>query len=421
MKSKTLLAVVATVLMAAAASYISHVRAPVTDVGTPPLYPDLLARLNDVQRVEIETKAGKSVLVGSKDGWTIESRDHFPARFEDIKRAIVSIGELKIIEPKTKLPEMYTHIGVEDPGAEGSKSTQVTLKDGAGQVIAALLVGKQRAVSTGPIKAARYVRRAGEPQSWLVEGDLQIPADALEWTDRQLLTVPANRINEVRIEHAGKPAVRMSRQKVADIDLTLDGVPSGYKVRSGATVTSLGAVLEDLRFDDVRAASALAWPADSTRTTLRGFDGLVAEINTATIDNRKYSRLSFRFDPAGVTPEAANIPKEEQIPELPMPGSDSRQTAGAEKKVSVEDEVKALNARVEGWAFVLPDYKQQMLTRTLDDLVQKQEVAKEAPMPPPQDPLTVEHFDAEGNPIPGPAPGAPPADLLAPPPAAPQQ
>lgn len=404
MKSKTLMAIAVTVAMAAAASYISHVKAPVTEVGTPPLYPELLSRVNDVQRVEIESSGGKSVLVAGKDGWTIETRDNYPARFEDIKRAIVSMGELKIIEAKTRLPEMYSHIGVEDRTAEGSKSIQVTLKDGGGSPIAALIIGKERAAGgSGPIKAARYVRRVGEDQSWLVEGDLNIPGDVMTWTDRQLLSVAATRIGEVRIDSAGKPTVRMSRQKPTDIDLTLDGVPSGFKVKSNATVTSLGSVLEDLRFDDVRAAAALKWPEDSTTTTLQGFDGLIATVTTATIDGRQYSRLSFKFDPAAVSPEAANIPKAEEIPELPVGDAAAQDKTGEKKTPSVEEEVKALNSRVDGWAFVLPDYKQSMLTRTLDDLIAKQEIAKPAPVAPPVDPLTVEHFDAEGNPIPPPA------------------
>jgi hypothetical protein len=412
MKSKSLIAIAGTALVAGAAWYISHVRAPETDVGTPPLFPDLVTRVNDVKRVEIDSRSNKTVLVGDGAAWRIENRDGYPARFEDVKRTILALGELKIIEPKTKLPEMYTHIGVEDVAADGSNSMQVTLKDASGQSIAALIVGKERASTSGPIKAARYVRKAGEAQSYLVEGELTLSADALSWTDRSLLSVPAARIREVLIEHPGKDPVRISRQKAADIDLTLDGVPTGHKVRSTATVTSLASALEELRFDDVRASTSVAFPADAVVTTLKGFDGLVARVRTATVDGKTYSQLAFDFDPAAVTADAGEIAKPAEVPELPVAdGEDKPEPKTEEDKPaqSVADEVKALNERVQNWVFVLPDYKQAMLSKTLDDLVAKIELAKPAePVAPPPDPLTVEHFDEQGRPIPPPA-GAPPA------------
>lgn len=414
MKSKSLIAVAATLLVAGAAWYVSHLRAPETDVGTPPLFPDLVSRVNDVKRVEIDSRANRAVLVGDGATWRIENRDGYPARFEDVKRTILALGELKIIEPKTRLPEMYTHIGVEDVGEEGSKSIQVTLKDASGASIASLIVGKERAASSGPIKAARYVRKAGEEQSYLVEGELKLQADPLAWTDRSLLSVPAARIREVVIEHPGKDPVRMSRQKAADIDLSLDGVPSGHKVRSTATVTSLASALEELRFDDVRAAGNVAFPADAIVTTLKAFDGLIARVRTATVDGRTYSRFTFEFDPAAVTADAAEVAKQPETPELPLPDSEDKAAGGTEaaKPVqSVADEVKALNERVRNWAFVLPDYKQAMLTKTMDDLIAKVELEKPAePVAPPPDPLTVERFDEQGRPIPQPAPTAPAAE-----------
>lgn len=418
MKSKSLIAVAATLLVAGAAWYVSHLRAPETDVGTPPLFPDLLSKVNDVRRMEIDSRANHAVLIGDGATWKIENRDGYPARFEDVKRAILSLGELKIIEPKTRLPEMYTHIGVEDVAAEDSRSTQVTLKDASGATIASLIIGKERAGSGGPIKAARYVRKAGEEQSYLVEGELTLQADPLSWTDRALLSVPAARIREIVIERPGRDPVRMSRQKAADVDLSLDGVATGYKVRSTATVTSLASALEELRFDDVRAASNVAFPADAVVTTLKGFDGLIARVRTATVDGKTYSQFAFDFDPAAVTADAGEIVKQPEVPELPLPGTGDKAGGGTEATKpaqSVGEEVKALNERVQNWVFVLPDYKQAMLTKTMDDLVTKVELQKPAgSAAPPPDPLTVEHFDEQGRLIPppgaaAPAPETPPA------------
>jgi hypothetical protein len=404
MKSKTLLAVAGTAVIVGAAWYISHLRAPETNVGTPPLYPDLIARVNDIKRVEIESPLTKTVLSGEGNVWRIENRDGYPARFEDVKPMILAIGELRIIEPKTRLPEMYPHIGVEDVSAEKSTSTQITLKDAAGTSIAALIIGKERAAGSGPIKSARYVRKGGDPQSYLVEGALNVSADPLSWTDRQLLSIPAARIREVSILRPGEPAVEIRREKPEDIDLTLRDIPPGFKAKAAATVTSLASALEELRFDDVRARTSVNWPADATVTTLRGFDGLVATVKSATIDNRQYAQLEFAFDPAGVTVDAEtqSNSKPEGAPDLPVPGAEANTDAPEqEMKLSVAEEVKALNQRVQNWVYVLPEYKQSMLTMTLDNLIAKQEAAKPAePLPPPPDPLKVERFDEQGKALP---------------------
>lgn len=406
MKSKSLMAIVATAVVAAAAWYYSELKAPEREVGSTPLFPDLTERVNDVKRVKIESRTHKAILVADANTWKIENRDGYPARFEDVKRGILSLGELRIIEQKTKLPEMYPHIGVEDVKAENSASTQVTLEDGAGKPLASLIIGKLRAGAGGPIKAARYVRRSGEAQSYLVQGDLNMSADPLSWTDRQLLSIPASRIREVKIEHPGKPAVDIRRDKPADTDLKLQDIPQGFKAKATATVTSLASALEELRFDDVRAAASVKWPAEATTTTLRGFDGLVATAKTASIDNHHYTQFEFAFDPAGVTAgaDATKDAKQPQVTEIPLPGAEnSKPAAKQENETSVADEVKSLNERVRGWLFVLPDYKHSMLTRTMDDLIAKQEQtkpAKPAPPPPPPDPLTVERFDEHGRLIP---------------------
>jgi len=417
MRRKSLVYTFLTLVVAGAAWYISHLRAPETDIGTAPLYPGLSARVNDVTRAEVASRSNKVALVRDGDTWVIEDLDGYPARFEDVKRAILSVAELKIIEPKTKLPEMYPHIGVEDIAAENSASTSVVFKDAAGQTLASLIVGKQRAATSGPIKAARYVRKNGEPQAYLVEGDLNISADPISWTTRELLSIAATRIREISIEHPGKPTVTMRREKPEDIDLLLQDIPDGFKTKSAATVTSLATALEALRFDHVRAKSAVQWPADSTVTTLRGIDGLLATVRTATAGDRTYSEFVFAFDSSAVSTNAAAAAQTNPAspPTIPLPGSEDAPSKEP-PKVSVAEEVEALNGRVQGWVYVLPDYKQSMLTRTLDDLIAKKEDKKPPPAPlPPSDPLKVESFDKDGKPLLPDATPAPEAGLPMPP------
>lgn len=400
MNKKTLGFIVITVGVVAAAWYITGIRAPQTEVGTPPLFPELSARLNEVTRVEIRSRAGEVVLARESDAWVIDNRDRYPAPFEKVKRTVLDVADLKVVEPKTSRTEMYSRLGVEDVEAGGSASTLVTLKDGGGRTLAALLVGKAREGGPGGVlKHARYVRRSGEPQAFLVEGELEVPADPMAWTDRELMDIASTRIREIGIEHPATPAVVIRRDRPEDVDLKLHYIPAGFKPKSTAGVTSLATALQELRFDDVRARAAIAWPAAATVTTLRGFDGLVAKVSSAEIDGRRYAAFEFDFDPTGVTAAATDpAPAADEPPVAPVPPQGDRPQGATATKTSVAEEVKALNARLGQWVYVLPDYKQGMLTRTMDDLIAKIEEQKAPPATPP-DPLKVERFDEQGNPI----------------------
>ena len=401
MNKKSTWFVLITLAVAIAAVYISHSRAPETEVGTPPLFPALAGQVNDVVQVEVKSRLNNVTLMKDGDGWVIASRDKYPASFEQVKGAILDLSDMKIIEAKTSKPELYSRLDVQDVDADKSSSTQVTLKDKTGKVLASLIIGKVREGHPSPLGALRYVRRTGEAQSYLVAGDLNVNADPLSWTSREIADISGSRIRSVRLEQPGQPPVEIDRDKPSDMNFTLKDMPDGFQPKSTAILTSLSTILEQLHFDDVRAKTALKWPDDADVATLRGFDGLVATIRTAAIDGRQYSTLAFSFDPAGVE-KAAPGDKANAADQ----GDDKDKKDEAKP---VPEEVKALNAKLGNWAYVLPDFKLKMLTSSKDSLLTKKQAPKPpvAEPPPPKDPLKVEHFDEDGHLIPNPpAPGA---------------
>ena len=402
MNKKSTLFVLITLAVAVAAVYISHSRAPETEVGTPQLFPALAGEVNDVVQVEVKSRLNNVDLMKDGDGWVIANRDKYPASFEQVKGAILDLSDMKIIEAKTSKPELYSRLDVQDVDADKSGSTQVTLKDRTGKVLASLIIGKSREGHPSPLGALRYVRRAGEAQSYLVAGELNVNADPLSWTNREIADISGSRIRSVRLEQPGQTPVEIDRDQPSDVNFNLKDVPDGYQPKSTAMLTSLSTALEQLRFNDVRAKAALKWPDDSDVATLRGFDGLVATIRTATIDGRQYSTLAFSFDPAGVEKAAPN-----DKAKAADQGNDKDKK---DEKKPVPEEVKALNAKLGNWAYVLPDFKLKMLTTTRDSLLTKKQAPKPpvAEPPPPKDPLKVEHFDKNGHLIPNPpSPTAP--------------
>ena len=82
-------------------------------------------------------KSGESLTVKLADGsWNVVERSGYPAKFDKVKQAIVTAAELEIEEPKTKKPERWAQLGVEDPAAQDAESTRLVLSDKSGAVVA---------------------------------------------------------------------------------------------------------------------------------------------------------------------------------------------------------------------------------------------------------------------------------------------
>lgn len=372
MRMRSLSALIAvTAVMVAAAWFISVERAPQTDISKTPLYPGLVERINDVARLSVESARTRAVLVKDGDQWRVENRAGYPARFDAVKRTVVSIADLRVLEAKTRRPALYPRLGVEDIDAEDAASRRITLESADGEVLAALIVGHERKGSAAArdTSPALYVRKAGTEQALLVEGEVPATAAPADWMDTAIVDIDSDRIRAFSIAHADGETVSVRRHSRDVKDYELEQVPPGQEVRSLALLTSLGTALEQLRFDDVAAASERPLPPDAaTRATYRTFDGLVVQARIAEIDGRHWAVFSARQDPealaaAEAAPDAGDTASAAD-PAKPAAEADEPHNAEA-----IAQEAAAINERVAPWVYALPDFKAAMLTKRTADLV----------------------------------------------------
>ena len=369
MNNKLLGALLLAVLLAAMAWKVSTDKAPQTEVARTALAAGLLDKLNDVARVELRSATSQTSLKRAGDQWTVANLDNFPAEPAAVKRLLLGLADMQIVEAKTRLPENYARIGVADAG-EGSDSLQVELFDGKDGRLLALLVGHKR--ESGQ-RSQRYVRRVGEQQSFLVNGKLDVSADAITWLDARIVDIDTARVRRVTIAPAAGAAVTIVKNKPADNFFELRDLPAGKEPRSKALVSSLGTLLLDLRFDSVVSAARFADAQPVRRTSVETFDGLVARIDEFEADGKTYARFDFAYDPsrvdAAAAAEAAAVANSSEPP--PLPGTEpGAPAASAAPKENVEQEAARLKTRSAAWVYELPDHKQRMLTKRLDDLVQ---------------------------------------------------
>lgn len=378
-KSLSLFAII-TLALVFTAWYTTKQRSAQTEIAKTPLFPSLVEQVNTVTRIEIASKDGDTRLVKGDSGWTIENRNGFPAAFEKVKQLVLSIGELAILEAKTKNKERYARLGVEDIDAKSATSTLVTLKDHAGQVLGSLIIGKKRIPKGDSLVSSLYVRRAGEQQTFLVKGEVNAPASPPDWMDKELFHIDSKRIRSIEIRNPKDSGLSIVKEDPDATNLMLKNIPDGFKLRSQVSLNGLATALEHLSFEDVLSSKDVDLPEERTVTTFKTFDGLIATATSASMDDRTYTSFAFAYDPAlaeikSSSSEETDEDKPEDdggSPVPPVSSAASDEAAASTRKetgASVEQEVRNLNGAVNDWLYRLPLFKTEMLSKTMDSLI----------------------------------------------------
>lgn len=365
MKSRNLMMLGLVAIVGLGAWQVSQRKTPTTELSSSPLYPGLLERVNEASRVTVSAPDGSVTVTRKGEAWQVTEFDGYPADVARVRRAILQLAELRILEAKTSRADRYTDIDVEDRTAPGSKSKSVKLTLGADEIAVDLLVGKTR-----PARAmsapGHYVRRAGEERAYLVEGELELGATPLEWLDSSVVNLPVERVRQVTIRPAGDTAIIVAKSRPEDQLYDLANVPADHEVRARATVSSMGGLLLDARLEKVIRADKLTAQAPDAVATVETFDGLTATVSRYLFEDKPYVTLAFAHTPEKAVTPPTPAPAEE--------GKGQEPAATPEALLKPEDvakEVESLNARVAGWAYLLPDYKTRLLEKKLDELIKK--------------------------------------------------
>ena len=169
------------------------------------LYPNIIQVLDNVSTIDITNNSKKlSFKKNNDEVWEIINDGNFPAQMNLVNDLLLGVAYLKIIEQKTADPNLYSLLHVDDIKAENPDTIAVTLKDPANKYLVNLLVGKreQQAIIGSPAKTEQlYVRKAGDRQSWLVEGTIPISLEFKDWVNQPLLPINANDIRKIAISN----------------------------------------------------------------------------------------------------------------------------------------------------------------------------------------------------------------------------
>lgn len=297
----------------------------------------------DVALIGIETPNYKLTLGRRGETWLAGDRGDYPARAGSVANLMTSLAAMKLIEPKTRNPDLFAQLGVENR-APGAASTLYNFQYAGGANAGGIIIGKRSSSASFDQRGATFVRRAGENQAWLASGEPNAPQDFSDWL-APLPSVPGPEVRRIAISEGDKVIFAAARE------------PEGRYTRADASepgandtnVKRIAQAIVSSNFDDVRPVAGLPDPYRRIHIEL---DAGALDILLVGVEGKTWTR--FEGEAAGPS----------------------------------GDLIKA----AKGFAFLLPGYRLSGLTQSVADLT-----AAEQPAAPPPG-LAMPQGDASDGP-----------------------
>jgi hypothetical protein len=360
------------------------------------LAPGLSDHVNDVDKIVL-TQAGDKIVVTfdrGANGWTLAERGGYGVDTGKLRDFLLKLAEAKLVEQKTANKDKYAALGVEDVSGADAKGTQIEL-DGLAQPLK-LIIGDANTRGGGT-----FVRRVGDAQSWLASGALTVEKNPADWLKKDLIDLAANRIAAVTITHSDGKNVHIYKDAASDASFKVADVPKGREAGAEFTVNGIAALLAALRFDDVLPAKEATPDANALKARFSTFDGVVVDVTAWDKDGKINAQFAASIDleraSAGITAAIAKAKADYEsataaAEAAKKDGKDAQTAEAPIKPLAVSDpdkdrdnrraalnkEVADLNARFDGWTFVLPTYKYANINKSIDDLLKPLEEEKPA-------------------------------------------
>jgi hypothetical protein len=211
-----------------------------------------------------------------------------------------------------------------------------------------LFVGKPGAGASG-----RYVRRAGEKQSWLIDQALDPPSEPGAWLAKDIVDIASERVQSVTMTIKGDKPYTAAKAARTDGSFGVENLPKGKKLRSPTIADGFATALSGLSLTDVQAASAFGPEPAADHASFRAFDGLVVELDGWQRADKRFIALTASFDGAQAKRFEASTPEGKTKPDSPK----------------IEQEAKSLAAKTAGWVYEIPAYRYESLFKPLKEFL----------------------------------------------------
>jgi len=324
-----------------------------SEYGTP-VFPALGAELDKVDSLRV-VGAGDKPLVTLKrngGGWLVADPG-YPADSTRVRRLLVALADLKVVEPKTQDPARYAALGVED--VADPKAQSVRLELGGLAEPLALLVGHAAAGQNG------YLRVVGHAQALEARPGLDVARSPRDWLARSIVDIGAARVHSVTVERTDAPPWRAVKATRDAPHFEVPGLPKGKELASLGAADVAGNTLSNVELDAVRKVQASS--TRPQRVIVECFDGLVVTVEGRSEGDARWVTVAARYDAA----LAARYPAP-PAPPAPGAGANGAPPAAA-APLNAAAEATRLAAQTAGWEYQVPAYRFDALFRKRDELL----------------------------------------------------
>ena len=343
-------AVVGTLIVLAA--FFGQQRQPASGTAAgEPWLEGLKPALGEIRRIDLASPKARSSLRLQGGAWGLSERESYPVDMERLGDLLKELSAARVIEQKTAKPEFFGRLGLEDIDTPESAAVLVEIWRDDTAPAWRVLVGNAAEGRKG-----RYVRLAGEAQTWLVDRSPQAFADPADWIDRRLIGLDFARVAGVTRSLADGSGFEASRPDAATPSLALASLPAGKRPRYDSVFDAAARAVITAEAEDVRKATDEAFAGASLASNrIRFLEGLTLDIDAVKAADGNWIRVRASGEPA-VRGDSS-------------PG-DAKDAAASPAAPDPVAESAAINARLSGWSFKVSDYIYGELAKPLDEYIE---------------------------------------------------
>jgi hypothetical protein len=326
-----------------------------SEVGKSRLLPGLQEQVNQLDWLRIVGPGGTTVatLTRGEGYWQVAEAEGYRADWTLLKTLLGDLAQAEIVERKTANPDYYGRLGVQDISLPDAGGVMIDFGEASG--LPSLIVGNRLQGRDG-----HYVRLQGSADSYLIDRSLEVSRDRLAWLDKSVVHVADNEVVEVGITQADGEQVLATKASADDENFSLQNIPEGREIQSAWTVNSLATGLASLNFEAVAPESEIDWTG-ATHFALITADGLQIEADLAAQQGQEEGESGD--DEYWIRLRAG----------LYQTALDSAVKPPEEGDNETAERAESINQRVDGWAYRIPKYKFDGMTKHMEDLLKTPE------------------------------------------------
>ena len=310
--------------------------------------PGAAAQVNDIEWLRLTAAGSATVATLKRDGpvWVVEEASAYRADWGRLKTLLTDLSQAEVIEVKTANPEYYPRLGVEEVSLPDAGGVMIEFSADSG--LNALIIGKSAQGRVG-----QYARLRDSAQSVLIDRRIEVPVQRSDWLDKTIVDISAAEVVEVEINHPDGEAIKAFKYSADDENFKLQDIPEGMEIKSEWTVNTLAGALAALSLESVAPDGDFDWN-DAVRFKVLTADGLLLELELIALNADETTDGEYWIRLQAIVYTTAL--------ESSVEAADGASGPGAR--------AKAINERVRGWAYRIPGYTFESMTRRKDDLLQ---------------------------------------------------